>query len=310
MKRLSIFIFALLFALNASAQILYKISGNGLTKPSYIMGTYHLISLGELPNVKPLDKIVQEVEQFCGEFNLEESMKVNKLLQERTIDDSYFLPYPKTLKDIFTPEEYAEIDLCTKEISGYSINNLSTQLQLPGIERLMPRNFGSLLSMIMLTNTINASGGEFVSIDDALLRMGAMLYKPVIGLETAGFQLDLLSNPEKKSLQEEKALLLYVIRHWDEQVAMVVNLKEAYMKQDLAAMNRILSNQKDMAIMLGLQSPFNSIFNERDADWARRMPAIMRDKSTFFFVGVGHLAGDPGVLNLLRQQGFTVEPLQ
>ena len=309
MKRLSIFIFALLFASNASAQILYKISGNGLTKPSYIMGTYHLISLGEVPNVKSLDKIVQEVEQFCGELNLEESLKANKLLQELTIEASYFLPYPKTLKDIFTPEEYAEIDLCTKEISGCNIDNLSTQL--PGINQLMPERLASLLSTIMVASTINASGGEFVSIDDALCRMGTMLYKSVIGLETAQYQLDLLFKAEKKSLQEEKESLLYFIRHWNEQVAMMANLKEAYMKQDLAAMNRILSNQKDMAaIMLGSQSPFNSIFNERDADWARRMPAIMRDKSTFFFVGVCHLAGDPGVLNLLRQQGFTVEPLQ
>lgn len=29
-------------ALNVNAQLLYKISGNGLEKPSYIIGTYHL----------------------------------------------------------------------------------------------------------------------------------------------------------------------------------------------------------------------------------------------------------------------------
>ena len=143
MKRLSIFVFALLLASNASAQILYKISGNGLTKPSYIMGTYHLISLNEVPNVQSLDKIVQEVEQFCGEVNLEEYMKSNELLQEYTVDASCFLPHPKTLKDIFTPEEYAEIDLCTKEVLGFNIDNLSTQL--PGIDRLTPNRFGSLL---------------------------------------------------------------------------------------------------------------------------------------------------------------------
>ena len=33
---------ALVGTMGAQAQLLYKISGNGLTKPSYIVGTYHL----------------------------------------------------------------------------------------------------------------------------------------------------------------------------------------------------------------------------------------------------------------------------
>ena len=37
------------------------------------------------------------------------------------------------------------------------------------------------------------------------------------------------------------------------------------------------------------------------------MPAIMTEAPTLFVVGAGHLPGDNGVLNLLKQQGYTIE---
>jgi uncharacterized protein YbaP (TraB family) len=37
------------------------------------------------------------------------------------------------------------------------------------------------------------------------------------------------------------------------------------------------------------------------------MPAIMKQAPTFFAVGAGHLPGEKGVLQLLRNAGYTVE---
>jgi uncharacterized protein len=36
----------------------------------------------------------------------------------------------------------------------------------------------------------------------------------------------------------------------------------------------------------------------------------MQEKSSFFAVGAGHLGGKTGVLALLRNLGFRVEPIQ
>jgi hypothetical protein len=38
-----------------------------------------------------------------------------------------------------------------------------------------------------------------------------------------------------------------------------------------------------------------------------KMPALMMLRPTLFAVGAGHLPGEKGVLNLLRQAGYTVE---
>jgi hypothetical protein len=37
------------------------------------------------------------------------------------------------------------------------------------------------------------------------------------------------------------------------------------------------------------------------------MPRIMADKATFFAVGAGHLPGEKGVLQLLKNAGYMIE---
>jgi len=46
---------ALFFIVSAQAQLLWKVSGNGLSKPSYLFGTHHLI---EKEQIKDFDKIL------------------------------------------------------------------------------------------------------------------------------------------------------------------------------------------------------------------------------------------------------------
>ena len=45
-------------ALNANAQLLWKISGNGLEKPSYILGTHHLAPLSIKDSIAGLPQAV------------------------------------------------------------------------------------------------------------------------------------------------------------------------------------------------------------------------------------------------------------
>ena len=46
---------ALFISLSANAQLFWKVSGNGLTKPSYLFGTHHLIDKEQIKN---FDKIL------------------------------------------------------------------------------------------------------------------------------------------------------------------------------------------------------------------------------------------------------------
>ena len=51
------------------------------------------------------------------------------------------------------------------------------------------------------------------------------------------------------------------------------------------------------------------IYNRNQA-WAEKLPSIMKTAPTFVAVGALHLPGEKGVLNLLKKQGYTVEPVK
>ena len=61
-------------ALNANAQLLWKISGNGLEKPSYILGTHHLAPLSIKDSIAGLPEAVDGTSQVYGEVVMSEAM--------------------------------------------------------------------------------------------------------------------------------------------------------------------------------------------------------------------------------------------
>ena len=52
------------------------------------------------------------------------------------------------------------------------------------------------------------------------------------------------------------------------------------------------------------------LLNNRNKNWIPIMIKTMKNKATFFGVGAGHLAGEEGVIKLLRKQGFKVEAVK
>jgi hypothetical protein len=42
---------------------------------------------------------------------------------------------------------------------------------------------------------------------------------------------------------------------------------------------------------------------------AKRLDSLAHIRTMFFTMGVAHLSGDGGVIELLKQKGFTVEPV-
>lgn len=53
----------------------------------------------------------------------------------------------------------------------------------------------------------------------------------------------------------------------------------------------------------------DALFLNRNVKMARRMDSLSRIRSMFFTVGAAHLPGDSGVIKLLRQRGFQVDPV-
>jgi uncharacterized protein YbaP (TraB family) len=42
----------------------------------------------------------------------------------------------------------------------------------------------------------------------------------------------------------------------------------------------------------------------------KKLDTIMKKESVFVAVGAGHLVGEQGLINLLKEQGYTLKPLE
>ena len=63
-------LFLCCFTLSVNAQLLWKISGNGLKEPSYIMGTHHLAPLSIKDSIQGLQAALDQTQQVYGELKM------------------------------------------------------------------------------------------------------------------------------------------------------------------------------------------------------------------------------------------------
>ena len=99
------------------------------------------------------------------------------------------------------------------------------------------------------------------------------------------------------------------INNINTEVESLKKLTNAYMRQDLNKMLRISEERKGNQCDTTTGEEDAMIYNRNKA-WSEKLPAIMKTAPTFIAVGALHLPGDKGLLNLLKKQGYTVEPVK
>ena len=80
---------------------------------------------------------------------------------------------------------------------------------------------------------------------------------------------------------------------------------DLYKKQEIEALTKIISEQ-----MVGMKGMQDQLLDKRNQNWIPVFEQNIKQKSTFFAVGAGHLGGEKGVLQLLQQKGYTLKSLE
>jgi uncharacterized protein YbaP (TraB family) len=83
-----------------------------------------------------------------------------------------------------------------------------------------------------------------------------------------------------------------------------VEMLDLYMKKDLAGLLAIMESYPEE-----VTGNSDFLLKDRNVKWVKALPAIMNSGSQFIAVGAGHLPGKDGVISLLRNEGYAVEPV-
>ena len=108
--------------------------------------------------------------------------------------------------------------------------------------------------------------------------------------------------PYKEQAKELYKLAQKGINGTDEETKSMLN---SYAQEDLDGLMQLFSNA---------DSQFYSEFEEellvkRNKNWQERIPKIIHNKPTFIGVGAAHLGGKNGVIQLLKDLGYSVAPV-
>ena len=289
MKKLAFTIFSLLcVVISAQAQILYKVSGNGLEKPSYLFGTHHLAPLSVFTENADAIEAFASAGQIVGEIDIEG----NPLQVSAKMTPYMLAPIDSTLSKVIPSEQYAEADSLLQEILK------TPEITLKTFEIFKPAVLTQQITVTIIIQNMPGYKAE-EQLDYYFQLLGIEEGKKILAFETVEQQAEILFRSQ--SIQSQAEELLGILANPQDLVLEAQKLNNAYLAQDIDAMFQ-------MAIAEDIDPDFfEKLTTQRNNNWIQQLPEIMKADSTFVAVGCLHLAGETGLVQQLRNLGYTVE---
>ena len=288
MKRILTILALSLLCLTSNAQLVWKISGNGIKKPSYILGTHHGCPFTYCDSIPGLMKAFDKVDNIIGEINMIEFAEMSPERMQK-MQAMMMMPADTSLLSLFSTEEAAKVNEWLGKKMGASLEMLSVMKPMTIMVTVQNKEMMEVIPEIATMTTI----------DKYMQTLGQRKGKTIGELETADYQMELLYG---NSLEEQADALLEMIDHGDSK-GLLQQLTNAYKSQNLDTLWKVFQEQ-----MTGYE--YDAIVKVRNLNWEKQMKELLPQQTTLFVVGAGHLPGESGMINLLREAGYKVKPVK
>lgn len=136
-------------------------------------------------------------------------------------------------------------------------------------------------------------------VEETLSAIVAEQGKDIEGLETIDYQIGVLAGaPDEESIKVLKSTLAQL----DDIETETERMLQAWLGDDYADLEAILNEGLSASPIL-----YDRLLTERNKNWVPVIDGLLADNEKgFIAVGAGHLPGKEGVLQLLRDKGYTV----
>lgn len=295
MRRIPILFVLITLSLASNAQLLWKVTGRDTCKPSYLFGTIHLETSKYIDSVPGLRDAISSVDAVYGEIQMD-SLTDNDVMMRAV--KNLIAPPDSTIDKLLTKEEYQLVD---SVVNSYFMGMVS----LETLSKLKPVALSGQLGVMQMKKYFPKQLGLNDVIDVAVQAAGRELGKRIGGLETTEMQINMLyGTPLDVQAQE----LVNFCRMDNVIINYSKELCDAYHAQDLDMLEKLFLLEE-----VGKDEMTNEIIEklayERNRRWMNTITEIIPRESMLVAVGAGHLVGKDGLIELLRRDGYTVEPV-
>lgn len=254
--------------------LLWEISGNGLTEKSYLYGTMHVSSKIAFQLSDPFFKALENADMIALESNPEnwiENFSDLGLLNQM----SRLMPRGSSGENYYSPLfSYTELDrkslLFLFNYRNQMIDQILYRFQ-PGMEDYSEKTY----------------------LDMFIFQSAKKNKKPVYALE----------NFKESYLLSLKGQIPDENGSGNRRYVNGSDMQEMYVSRDL--------NKLDSLIRNGFSDNYQKyMLHERNENMVTALDSLMPKGSVFSGVGAAHLPGQKGMINLLREAGYTVKSIQ
>jgi uncharacterized protein YbaP (TraB family) len=259
--------------------LLWEVSGKGLTQPSYLYGTIHMICPEDFLLGDSLKSAFGQAAKIYLELDMDDPSIALKTLQLSMLKNG-------SLKDLMAPASYEQLS-----------NFVQDSLQMPMMVFNKMKPFA--LMSVLYTRVLPCSKPE--SYEQTFVQWAGQQRKEILGLEKLEEQFAVFDQIPDTT---EARMVLDMIRDFNGQRSEFRKMTEAYKRKDLQALGGLMEESPDMKGYEDL------LLVNRNRNWIPVMQAAMSANRCFFAVGAGHLPGQEGVIALLRKAGYQVRPLE
>ncbi|MBD3626699.1 TraB/GumN family protein [Cyclobacterium sp.] len=283
MLKRSIFILGLILigsfsVLGQEKGVFWKISGNGLSTSSYLFGTIHLICEQDFAMSERVSDKLAQSNALVLEIDMDDPSLQMAMMANIYNEDG------QKITDFLSEEEYQEIRTFLKERTGMDMDMLKTMRPM-------------VLMSLIYPNLLECETKAFESELMALAKTNDM---EIVGLESVNDQLSLF---DLIPLKEQYRSFYTYADNIEKGKREFKKLIASYKEEDILALLELVSESPEY------KDYQEVLLDQRNLNWIDPMATMMKKGSMFFAVGAGHLAGDTGLIQLLKKKGYSLERL-
>lgn len=286
-RMFSILLFVLLLLAGpAAAQngpALWSIEKNDVTM--YLFGTIHLMKEDVQWYEGDIKEAFERSDMLIVEVN---QASLSREAKVKTIRDLALLPSNAQLGDLISDERIAA---------------LKSMLEPLGVPEKAIQSWRPWYAALTVAGTAARQAGFLPEhgVDVTLLSKAREREMKIQQLETFHEQLSLFADLDR---EEAVYFLTDSLEERDEMQALFEKLKRNWLKDNSSALRELLQES-------ARENPdfYAKVYEERNKRWLSKIENLIEEGTGTYFVavGAGHLLGDEGLLELLRQRGCEVE---
>ncbi|MTI22741.1 TraB/GumN family protein [Fulvivirga sp. RKSG066] len=263
--------------------VLWEVSGNGLEKPSYIYGIINFLPKDAYEVPKVVKKKMDQCEVFATKIIYDNAAK-------KQFNKAVRIPNNGWINDYLTDNELNQLRLLLLldfEVKEHQYHDFYSRLQ----------------PIILVTSTTALYlDDNIIYVEEELASLAKKNRMDFVGLGTIDEEIAAF---KKFPIEDQVEAAKYTVNQFDRHIEDYNNLVKYYVEeQDLVKV-------KDETLKATNESQeFKRVYyDDRVIHWLPKIEGLIKVNPTFFAVGAPYLVGEVSMIELLRKQGYKVEPV-